>query len=56
MRPAPAARADDVLRINAAAALLALLRHEVPLEVSLSAEAGGLPPSESEWGQVLIQL
>ena len=44
-----AARADDVSRIVAAGALLAALRHEAPLEVSLSAEAGDQPPSESEW-------
>ena len=52
----PAARADDVSRIVAAGALLAALRHEAPLEVSLSAEAGDQAPSESEWDQMLLRI
>lgn len=51
-----AARDDDVSRIVAAGALLAALRHEAPLEVSLSAEAGGQAPSESEWDQMLLRI
>ena len=51
-----AARADDVSRIVAAGALLAALRHEAPLEVSLSAEAGDQAPSESEWDRILQRI
>ena len=51
-----AACADEVSRINAAGALLAVLRHDGPLEVSLSAEAGDAPPTDERWDQMLAAL
>ena len=49
--------ADEVSRINAACALLALLRRPgPPLEVSLSSAEGSTPPSDAEWDALLAAV
>ena len=56
-RTSAAPCADEVSRINAACALLALLRREgPPLEVSLSSAEGATPPSDAEWDALLATV
>ena len=46
--------ADEVSRINVASALLACLRFPTPVEISLSAREGTVPPSDEEWDAMLV--
>ena len=45
--------ADEISRVNVAAALLACLRSPAPLELSLSAADGSVPPSDEQWDEML---
>ena len=46
---------DECSRIAAAGALLAVLRQEKPMEVSLSALAADKPPTDDEWDAMLAE-
>ena len=47
---------DEVSRINAALALLAMLRQPEPMEIALSAQAGSTPPTAEEWDSMLAAV
>jgi len=47
---------DETSRVVAAAAMVAALRHEVPLEFSVSSARAEAPPSSGEWEALLSNL